>query len=1170
MGVGEERAGVAFVRVLGGVDAVARDGAVIGVPSATQRRLLGVLAVHAPRRLRPEWLADVLGISPGALRTTVARLRAVIGSDALVTAANGYVLACEVDASRFCRAVADAQDSARPLAALEDALVLWTGPPLEEFSGEEWAAGDVMRLTELHAGVVDDYAAALISGRRPGDAVALLQGQIVRHPYRDQSRGLLIRALALAGRQADALRAFQAYRGLLAEELGTEPSPEVVRIERRVATGWNGIEPEVGLPSPSTAIDLPLPAPLAHRIALVGRAAERAALHAELALVASSGLRAVVVAGEPGIGKTTLLAEFAWSVTSSAAATVLYGRCEETGAPLEPFKTVLDSCVEHVPLSLLTEHVSRCGGELARLCPRLSTRVATAPPPTDSDDVTARFVSFDASADLLRRIASRRPLVLMIDDLQWAEPTALLLLRHLTRDLAGAPVLVVVSRRDPGAPASDDLRSALADLGRTEGRFIELTGLDEAELAELVVGATRAAPDAALRHLTGRLGQETAGNPLYATQLLRYWSDLGCLDVRDAAAADEADIVAADGVPPGLREVVWSRVHALGGDVVEVLRAASILGVEFREDVLIDMVDCDERDVVASLNAATAAGLTMAVRSARRRMRFVHALVANALYAEIGPASRARLHKRAVRVLIEREGAQAADVVVQLARHSSLAGQPADTLRWAAAAGDHALAHLAPLEAAGHYVVAHEAAEALHRPESERADLLVSLADAKHRAGDADAFDTLARGADLARRSGNRDALVRAALAGDRGFMRLDNRAPEYLGIVEAAVRVADRDDVETRARLLAILAQSLVYTAAIERRTALAHEAWTLAEASGDPTVIAHVGPAVLSALWTPGSGRRRAKIAATTVAAAESSGDPRLQFGAHHAAYSVAIESAEPAIAARSLARLRATARSVGEPRLGWITGLCDAFDAMMAGRLTEAEALATRNLDLGLQIGAADAFTLFAAQYFVIGTFAGKHEELLPLVEQSMHENPEALPFRLAYGIVCAAVGRDHEAQQILQLGMSAGFETLPVDNVWMTSVIGYAVLTIELGDEAAAAQLLPVIEPFARDVAFNGITSQGPVAAYIGKLLSLLGRHDEAEEHLRTALHMATGFGWTYHRATTLYALAQARHRAVGHLDETAHVWLGEALDLCRTGGFRSWLRPVEALAATIRR
>lgn len=784
------------MRVLGGVDAVAVDGSVIGVPSATQRRLLGVLAIQAPRRIRGEWLADLLGISPGAMRTTVARLRAAIGPDALVTASTGYSLTCDVDASRFCRAIADAEDSDSALAGLEAALASWTGSPLEEFDGEEWARGDVLRLTELHAGAVDDYAEALIAAHRAVDAVALLESHVVQHPYRDRSRGLAIRALALAGRQADALRAFHTYRALLAEELGTEPSPEVVRIERRVASGWNGTEHEREAPVPPAAFDIPLPAALAHRVGVVGRTAERAALRAELELVATTGLRAVVVGGEPGIGKTTLLAEFAWSVSASGDATVLYGDCAETGGTLEPFRTVLAACVEHAPLALVADHVARCGGELARLYPGLSTRLPTAPPPTGSDDATARFLAFDAAADLLRRIASPRPLVLIIDDLQWAEPTALVLLRHLTAALADAPVLVIVSRRNPGAAASDDLRSALAELGRSDGRFLELGGLDEADLAELVVAATRAAPDSELRRLVARLREETAGNPLFASQLVRHWNDLGCLDRDQSEVGNRAAVPEMEAMPVGLREVVWSRVHTLGDDVTGVLSAASVLGTDFPVDVLVDMVDLEEGAVAQALNTATAAGLTRALRSVRRRMRFVHALVATALYSEIAPATRARLHERAAQALSQHDGVDAADVVVHLARHSALAGRPADTLRWATAAGDHARAHLAPTEAARHYAIALEAAEALHRPEAERAELLVRLGDAQHRGGNPDAFGTLAKAAHLARRSDNAAALIGAALAGDRGFMRIDNRSSEYLGILEAAAAVIRADDV--------------------------------------------------------------------------------------------------------------------------------------------------------------------------------------------------------------------------------------------------------------------------------------------------------------------------------------------------------------------------------------
>jgi hypothetical protein len=131
-----------------------------------------------------------------------------------------------------------------------------------------------------------------------------------------------------------------------------------------------------------------------------------------------------------------------------------------------------------------------------------------------------------------------------------------------------------------------------------------------------------------------------------------------------------------------------------------------------------------------------------------------------------------------------------------------------------------------------------------------------------------------------------------------------------------------------------------------------------------------------------------------------------------------------------------------------------------------------------------------------------------------------------------------------------------------------VIGYAVLAIELNDTDAAPLLLPAIEPFAGEVAFSGLTSQGPVDAYIGKLNSLLGRHEEAEDHLRTALVTATAFGWTYHRATTLLALSQARFRRRGALDPEARSWLDEASDICRRYGFRGWIPQIDELEAAI--
>jgi tetratricopeptide (TPR) repeat protein len=290
-------------------------------------------------------------------------------------------------------------------------------------------------------------------------------------------------------------------------------------------------------------------------------------------------------------------------------------------------------------------------------------------------------------------------------------------------------------------------------------------------------------------------------------------------------------------------------------------------------------------------------------------------------------------------------------------------------------------------------------------------------------------------------------------------------------------------------------------------------------------------------------------------------------LQFSVNHAARQVAIESGDPVMAAHTLTRLRVTARNVGEPYLRWLVVLCDTFEAMMEGRLSDAEALATEALDFGLQIGAPDAFAMYAAQFFVLGTFAGRHGELLPLVEQAARENPSVLPFKLAYGIICVAVGQADAAREILHEGMENGFAELPIDNFWMTSVIAYVIIALELDDRDAAAQLLPVIEPYAAEISFNGVTSQGPVGAYAGKLASLLGRHDEAENHLGAALATATAFGWTYHRATTLFALAQTRHRRLGALDEEGRSWLSEASELCRTHGFGIWIAQIDDLASS---
>ena len=1132
--------GVAFIRVLGSVQVVTSSGDVVDLPSVSQRRLLSVLALHARHSLRSEWLADMLDLSSGALRTSVSRLRKLLGDAALVTTTVGYRLDLDVDAEMFARGIAEiagADAASDRIEGFERTLAFWTGPALEEFASEEWASGDAARLTELHASATEDLAAALIAVQLWSDAVAALEAHIAAHPLRDRPRGLLMEALAGEGRQADALRAFQQYRALLADEIGTEPSAEVRRIEQRIATTWAGVD-----------VDIPLHGALVDGAPLVGRSHEWAWFNDDVEHARSGHLRTILLGGEAGIGKTTLLAAFARALHDQGDGTVLYARCDDGAAvPLQPFRSLIGYCVDHVPTALLEAHTARCGGELQRIAPEIAVRVPI-PELVSSDDATARYLLFEAVADLLRRVAADGVLVLMLDDLHWAEPTALSLLRHLTRALAAAPVLLIASSRDSHEHVSDDLRLALADLDRGDSRRVSLRGFDDSELAELVASVTESGVDA---EVVARLRVDSAGNPLYATQLIRYWDESG-------SAPNDGEI------PPSLRDVVWSRVVALGPAPSEVLSAGAVLGAEFSEAVVSELVDVDGTDLDEALDAAVAAGLLVTAEPASGTMRFVHALVANALYSQLRPVQRRRLHERAARALRKSADELPQKTVVQLARHCALGGLLSDALRWATAAGDYAFEHLAPSEAAMWYRVALDHATALERPDGERADLIVRMGEAQHRAGDPQALPTLRLGAELAETCGASSVLVRAALATDRGFMRIGAWAPEQLAIVESAVAVADPQDVTTYARLLALFAQSLIHTSRARTREDVARQALDLATSSSDPTLLPRVASPVLYALWASGASTLRADVAARAVAAAEASGDQVLEFATHTAAYNVSIQLADPGAAARSLARLRAIAAHVGEPHMRWTVGLDETFDATMAARLDDAERLAGETLELGLQIGEPDAFAIYASEFFVIGTFGGRHAELFPIVEQAAADAPALHPLRLAYGIICAVVGRDDTAREILAEGVVAGFSNIPPDLLWMTSVIGYAVLAVELHDADAAAELFPIVEPFAAEVAYSGATSQGPIAAYLGKLASLLGRHDLADSYLRDALDTAVAFGWEYHHATTLIAMAQSRLRRSGGLDGDAHAWLDEADAICRERGLRSWAAEIERL------
>ncbi len=1119
----------------------------IELPSAAQRRLLGVLAIHASAPVRAEWLCGVLEVTSGALRTSVSRLRRFVGEETLQTTIGGYRLNAVTDARVAC---AELQSAHGDVAVISRALERWVGNALEEFADEAWAVGEVARLGAVRAVAVEDLGEALIADRRPDDALAVLEPHIIEHPVRDRPRGLVIRALAASGRQTEALRAFQRYRDELIETAGTEPSAELRLLDRRVAAGWDGFDDR--LPSrtgrPAEAAEHREARPLHEMLVAtrsgVGRRSELAMLVGAAEQAGRDGVRTVLVTGGAGIGKTTLLATFAREVSGWD---VFYGRCDEhVVVPYHPFQGVVGRLVDTLESDVLMAHTASCGGDLLRLLPHLAGRIGCSVA-VAGDDGTARHQMFNAVLDIIQRAAEVAPLILMLDDLHWAEPAAVQLLRHLARNLGPAPVLFVLSAREPAA-----LMAVLA-----EASVVELRGFDVDELGVMVQAQLVGTTGSDVEAITARLHTETAGNPLFAEHLLRHWNETGHIGVDDEVASSTP--ATALELPSGLRDLVWHRVAALGPEAQPVLSAAAVFGVQFNQQVLTAMTDLADHKVTALLDRAVAVGILADHPSLSGNVRFTHALVARALEAELGSRAAETLHARAFEAMLAAQVTPPLELAPQLARHAELGGLLGEAQRWATSAGELALSELAPDEAVRWFRKALDLASLLAAPDAERADLLVRLGAAATRAGQPDALETIRRGAELAQACGADATLIRAALATTRGSLR-SVWSGEQLAIVEAAYARSVRSDLETRARLTALLAQSLEHTGQHGRRQALALEALELSRSSLDPALVARVASDVLYALWTPGAASARADLAAEATAIADETDDPHLAFVVHHVAYGTAVCVGDATRSARYLGRLHDIADQIGEPLMRWHVGIIETFVATMAARFDEAERIANETLALGMQIGDPDAFGVFAGQFFFLGTFAGRHAELFPVVQQMMDADPHIAPlFRAAHALVCNELGRPEVGEAVLADVMAAGLDAISQDSFGSTTLIAHAVLAIELDDVTAAEWLFPAIAPLAGEVSFNGVTSQGPVSAYVGKLASLLGHHGDAERHLLGALATTEAFGWEYHHATTLIALAHNQLRATASLDAVGEQWLCQAEELCATYGMTSWLQ-----------
>jgi tetratricopeptide (TPR) repeat protein len=795
---------------------------------------------------------------------------------------------------------------------------------------------------------------------------------------------------------------------------------------------------------------------------IVGRASDLAELHRALDDAVAGRGSLVLITGEPGIGKTRLAEELA-DVAASRGARVAWASCwEGDGAPAYwPWIQVVRSLVGE-------------SGELLAW---------TAPGPAEAADAaSARFGLFDKVGRFLRRTAAREPLVLVVDDVHWADVPSVLLLRFLARELRGARALLLATYRDLEVDRASELGRAIDDLAR-DGARIALGGLAHDEVADLLAQVTGAAPD---RALAGTVHARSRGNPLFVREL-------GRLFVAQGRAEGS--------VPEGVRPVLERRLARLSQSCFDAMAAASVIGQRFDAELLATvsatvglpgLLDESERARVIEAEGPS-------------RWTFTHALVRDVLYEGLAPSKRATLHRAVGNALEAADGERAAEIAV----HFLQAGDRPRALGHAHRAGRLALEMLAFEDAAGHFERALNVAD----PDDDRyTTLLLDLGDARMRAGDIPAARAaFEQAAAVARRRGSADDLARAALgfgAGLGGFeVRLFDRA--QLDLLAEALGVLPKQDSVLRAWVLARLAVAQSLSESEKDRQQLSAEAVAMARRIGDDGALAYALGSHCDALAAPEHIDERLALSAEMIDLAIRSGDRAMELLGRRHRLVASLEAGDLAAADAEIDAFAAGAEHIRQPLYQWYVPLWRAMRALMRGDLAVCEDLVSQAEAIGARAQSKNAWMLgrvFRFTYYLDrGEEAEAFEQMRPLMgdpgigagttSMAMYA-PRAMP---------------EAARAVLDGHVATRFRNLPWDAEWLPAMCQAGEACLALGHDEGAAVVYEALQPFGHRLGVEGIGAgcYGAAARFLGLCAQLLGRTDVAVRHFDQALEINRG-------------------------------------------------------------
>ena len=726
---------------------------------------------------------------------------------------------------------------------------------------------------------------------------------------------------------------------------------------------------------------LPGPLRLSSSSPFVGRSAELAALRALVPRETGERGRLVLVGGEAGSGKSRLVRELAQEVASEGVL-VLCGGCDAVvQTPYRPFAEALDQLVRSTDPDDLGPDLGSAGGELTRLVPDLPARVAGLPAPMTADPDTERHRLHTSVSDLLASAGRRQPLLLALEDVQWADSPTLVLLRHLARAASEARVLVLATFRDTEADIPAALADALADLRRSDDVVrLRLGGLSEGDVEEFVRRAGGEI-DPAEPELSRAIRDLTEGNAFLLCELWRALVETDAFAIEDGTLRLTRPLREI-ATPESVREVVSQRLMRLDPTSRDLLELAAVAGPEFELDVLRRAAPV-ELERIDALEPAMRSGVIEELPFPALAYRFTHELVRRALYDRLSVLRRAELHLRIAGALESVDRPRQGRLLAGLAHHFAAAapiGGAAQAVEYNLLAAKEASAALAYDEATARLRAALEMGI---EDELRRAEILLDLGTALFRAGKSlDSLQSFRQAAEIARDLDEGELLARAAIGFETTCWRpglTDEGARELLE--EASAKLA-RTDSTLRVGLLASLARALEFEGNSDRAAVAREDAIAMARRIEDRPGLA---TALIGFYWArvTTSLEEALEMLGEARDLAQELGDVERQAEATQWRVSALMGLGEIAPAREELAIALDMAENTRQPFLLHVTEHYRSALALLEGHLAEAEAAAERSREWGQLLVGRDASSVYGIQMFGVRREQGRLAELAPVI-------------------------------------------------------------------------------------------------------------------------------------------------------------------------------------------